>query len=209
MNDDLMKEKTCVYETLRNEIISTQEQQRNVWIYMYVLFCTLFVLGLQWSKYLFLVTYIVLIPFQCIINDYLWSVSKISTYIRVFFEDDIYNGIHWECFHLYSPYRRYYSEKVKSITGVLEITGSIHLGILSTGSFCIFMLKDAWYTGGYNISQIDFMLICLSLILLFILFAICKDYNKKHHYSLESIMREYKKNIENQILENKNGSDSK
>ncbi len=63
-----------------------EEMQRNVWIYMYVLFCTLFVLGLEWSRYLFLVSYIVLIPFQCVINDYQWSISKMSTYIRIFFE---------------------------------------------------------------------------------------------------------------------------
>lgn len=42
-----MKEKMEVYETIRNEIISMEEMQRNVWIYMYVLFCTLFVLGLE------------------------------------------------------------------------------------------------------------------------------------------------------------------
>ncbi len=56
------KKEQCIqeYEALRSEIISFLEQQRTVWIYMYVLFCTLFVLGLQLSHYLFLVTYIIL-----------------------------------------------------------------------------------------------------------------------------------------------------
>lgn len=81
---DVMKERIEVYETIRNELIVIEELQRNVWIYMYVLFCTLFVLGLEWSHFLFLVSYIVLIPFQCVINDYQWSISKMSIYIRVF-----------------------------------------------------------------------------------------------------------------------------
>lgn len=58
------------YESLRNEIISLEEQQRNVWIYMYVLFVTIFVLGLEVSYYLFLVVYIITIPFQVVLNRY-------------------------------------------------------------------------------------------------------------------------------------------
>lgn len=101
-----------VYNTLRHEIISILELQRNVWIYMYVLFGTLFVLGLEWSNYLFLVSYIILIPFQCIINDYEWSISKISTYIRIFFEKED-NEISWESLHTSFVYKDYYTNKSK------------------------------------------------------------------------------------------------
>lgn len=41
-----MEERIEVYEGLKNEIITMEELQRNAWIYMYVLFCTMFVLGL-------------------------------------------------------------------------------------------------------------------------------------------------------------------
>ena len=81
------------YESIRNEIISMEEQQRNVWIHMYVLFITLFVLGIELSYHLFLVTYVVLIPFQVVINRYKWSISKMSTYIRLFYEKDEKNTI--------------------------------------------------------------------------------------------------------------------
>lgn len=84
-----MKESKHEYESLRNEIIALEEIQRNVWLYMYVTFCSLFVLGLQWSHYLFLVTYVVIIPFQCVYNDYWWSISKIATYIRVFLKKNM------------------------------------------------------------------------------------------------------------------------
>ncbi len=83
------------YESLRNEIISFEEQERNVWIYMYVIFCTLFVLGIELSYYLFLVIYIILIPFQVVINRYGWSVAKISTYIRIFYEKE-QKDLKWE-----------------------------------------------------------------------------------------------------------------
>lgn len=46
-----MKESKEEYTSLRNEIIIFEEVQRNVWLYMYVIFSTLFVLGLQWSYY--------------------------------------------------------------------------------------------------------------------------------------------------------------
>ena len=46
-----MKAQIEEYVSLRNEIISIEEQQRNVWIYMYVIFCSLFVLGLERSHY--------------------------------------------------------------------------------------------------------------------------------------------------------------
>lgn len=82
-----MKKNMSEYESIRCEFISMEEQQRNVWIYMYVLFAALFVLGLEFNHYLFLVTYIILIPFQIVINRYNWSISKMSTYIRIFYEE--------------------------------------------------------------------------------------------------------------------------
>lgn len=107
-----MKERIEVYESLRSEIITMEELQRNVWIYMYVLFCTLFVLGLQWSNNLFLVTYIILIPFQCVINEYKWSIAKMSTYIRIFFENEN-KKISWESLHTSEFYKKYYKENRK------------------------------------------------------------------------------------------------
>ena len=103
-----MKESKEEYTSLRNEIIIFEEVQRNVWLYMYVIFSTLFVLGLQWSYYLFLVAYVVIIPFQCVYNDYWWSISKISTYIRIFYEEENKN-MNWESFHVHPIFKDYYN----------------------------------------------------------------------------------------------------
>lgn len=187
-----MKEKMEVYETIRNEIISIQELQRNVWIYMYVLFGTLFVLGLQWSKYLFLVSYVILIPFQCIINDYRWSISKMSTYIRVFFEEED-KEIGWESLHIYSKYKEYYRNKRKRISGIIRISGAVHLGFLSTFFFCWNILQNSYANEVFKIGIIDLIWIVISIILFMILILVNKDYYHDYDQELEEVMRKYKK----------------
>ena len=66
------------YAALRNEIITMEELERNVWIYMYVLYVTLFALGIEFSYDLLLLTYIILIPFQTVINRYQWHIYVYS-----------------------------------------------------------------------------------------------------------------------------------
>lgn len=179
------------YTSLRNEIISLEEQQRNVWIYMYVIFCSLFVLGLEWSHYLFLVTYIVLIPFQCVINNFLWSIHKLSVYIRVFFEDDN-TKLNWESFHQYYPYIEYYKGKSKSINDTIMTSGATHLGLLATSFFCGYILKSAYQNGQFLLANMDIILILFSVILFFIILIINKEYNKKINDGLKDIIDEYK-----------------
>lgn len=187
-----MNEKIEVYNTIRNEIISMLEMQRNVWIYMYVLFCSLFVLGLEWSNYLFIVSYIILIPFQCILNDYQWSISKMSTYIRVFFEEEN-SDIGWESLHVYETYKEYYKQKERSIRGFFRISGATHLGLLSTGFFCGYTLSDSYENNKFILSEVNIFLIVLSIILFMILIMINRDYYKNFDKELENVMIKYKK----------------
>lgn len=193
-----MKEKMEVYETIRNEIISLQELQRNVWIYMYVLFATLFVLGLELSEYLFLVSYVVLIPFQCVINDYHWSISKMSTYIRIFFEEED-QDIGWESLHVYSYYRDYYKNKSKSIRGIIRISGAVHLGFLSTVFYCWHILQESYFEDSFALSLDNLIWIILSVILFIILVLINKDFYHNYDTELEDVIRKYKKERKEKI----------
>lgn len=186
-----MKEKMEVYETIRNEIISIQELQRNVWIYMYVLFGTLFVLGLEWSNYLFLVSYVILMPFQCLINDYQWSISKMSTYIRIFFEEED-KEIGWESLHIYSGYKEYYRNKSKSIRGIIRISGAVHLGFLSTFFYCWNILHNSFVNKIYMIGVVELIWIIISVILFAALIMINKDFYHDYDNELEKVMRKYK-----------------
>lgn len=192
----MKKENMHEYDSLRDEIVSLQEQQRNVWIYMYVIFCSLFILGLEWSNYLFLFTYIILIPFQCIINNFLWSIEKISTYIRIFFENERTN-MHWESFHVYPTYREYWKKRNNSIYGIIRLSGSIHLGLLATGFFCGSILINGYVESGFILRGFDIFLILLSIVLLLIIIKVNCDYKNEYRYELEQIMEYYKKYIEN------------
>lgn len=186
-----MKEKMETYETIRNELIVIEEMQRNVWIYMYVLFCTLFVLGLEWSHFLFLVSYVILIPFQCVINDYQWSIAKMSTYIRIFFEEDD-KEIGWESLHKYPAYISYYKNKSKSIRGIIRISGAVHLGFLSTIFYCLNVLYKSYNNGIFTIDIISLIWIIVSIICFIFLVLINKDFYYNYDTELENVIRKYK-----------------
>lgn len=196
-----MNERIEVYESLRTEIITMEELQRNVWIHMYILFCTLFVLGLQWSPYLFLVSYIILIPFQYVINDYRWSISKMSTYIRIFFEKENIN-IGWESLHLFESYIEYDRRKKKTIKSIIGMSGAVHLGILATGFYCGYTLSTSYIDEKFVLVPGNIILIILSVILLMILIVINRGYYKNYDAELEEIMIKYKGKRENRKNDN-------
>ena len=75
------------YNALRAELLSKQEQKRSVWLHMYILYISLYVLGFEVSHYLFLLTFLIIIPYQASINNLEWTTARISAYIRIFYED--------------------------------------------------------------------------------------------------------------------------
>lgn len=194
-----MKEKLEVYQALRNEIISTEEQRRNVWIYMYVIYISLFVLGMEWNYHLFLVTYIVIIPFQVVINDYCWSISKISTYIRLFIENNR-KDINWESMHVYNEYKIYYSNRQKTFLGIVRYTGAVQLGAMSSFFFIVYCLKNNKINSVFEISKTDLCWIFLSVVLFIIAILVNQEYRKSHDTELESVIGEYRKTV---IADNK------
>lgn len=201
-NEDIaMKERIEVYESIRSEIITMEGLQRNVWIYMYILFCTLFVLGLQWSHYLFLVSYIILIPFQYIINDYRWSICKMSTYIRIFFEKEN-RDMSWESLHVSEYYKEYDRRKRRSIKNIVGMSGAVHLGILAAGFYCGYTLNNSYMDNKFILDCWNIVLIILSIILLMLLITINREYYKNYDTELERVMNKYKE--EKEELQNKN-----
>ena len=99
-----ISENLLVYETLRNEILMWEETQRNLYLYMYSTYLVLLVLGVEKkSTIAFLITYIILIPFQWDIRNCSRKIRRMSIYIYVFFENSR-NDIHWESFQMYPSY---------------------------------------------------------------------------------------------------------
>lgn len=183
------------YESLRNEIISMEEQQRNVWIYMYVLFSTMFVLGIEWSYYIFLVTYIVIIPFQIIINSYKYFIHRISAYIRIFYESQNKN-LNWESLQIFYEYKKYEKELYNTLSYIIRKTGAIQLGFLATCSFNFFLLYSKYDNGSWHIKSIDFVFIFVSVILLFVTIIINIEYDKDYINELDAEIKKYKKYID-------------
>lgn len=180
------------YSALRNEIVSTMEQSRNIWITMITLYVTLFVVAMQThSLELLLLTYIILIPFQNIINAQQWSVQKISTYIRCFFENEN-TGIHWETLHVFPPYldyrKKYGDEK---ITNTIS---SLLLGFLSSSLF-VGIKIHSYIQKLVVFNFIEFLWLMLSVVLFVVLAIIYSKYYNRYEDDLMDVFTEYKKSI--------------
>lgn len=127
-------ENMAVYSTLRDEIIAIQEMQRNMYLYMHTLFAALYAVGVQFGYMFFLLAFIVILPFQSKINAYSWSITRLSIYIRVFFEETR-NDIHWESFQTYPQFMDTAQTKKMSPTGWIGNNSTLILGVLAWGSF--------------------------------------------------------------------------
>lgn len=182
------------YDSLRSEIISIEEKRRNVWIYMYVLFTTIFVLGIEFSYNLLLITYIVLIPFQVVINRYNWGVAKISAFIRIFYEEDN-NYFAWEGMHVYPEYNDLIKKYNKSVLGIIRYTGVSQLGFLATGFYIAHLFYDRYSDGLLHLEIIDIVFVLLSIFLFFITIILNQENNKSHKEELELFIRKYKDSL--------------
>ncbi|MDE6590458.1 MAG: hypothetical protein K2K53_09000 [Oscillospiraceae bacterium] len=182
---------------LRNEIISKQEQKRNVWLHMYILFISLFVLGLEISYYLFLLTFVIIIPYQEVINNMEWNVSRISAYIRTFYEKDN-PDLNWETMNThYRPYLDYLEKRVKGVSGFVRNAGSIHLGFLATAFFVGCLLKENLMAndGAFVLSIADIFLILFSVGMFFITVRVNQESKIDHKQYLEPLMDGYKEEV--------------
>ncbi len=184
---------------LRQEIISKQERKGNVWLHMYILFISLFVLGLEISHYLFLLTFVILIPYQEVINNMEWNVSRISAYIRVFYEKDNPN-LNWETMNTkYLPYLEYLNKQVRGLSGFVRNAGSVHLGFLATAFFIGVLLKENYIANGraFNLDFMDIFLILFSVGMFLVTVIINRDSQTDHKPELERIINGYREEVMN------------
>jgi len=194
-----MEQRLNELDNLRQEIISKQEQKRNVWLHMYILFISLFVLGLEMSHYLFLLTFVILIPYQEVINNMEWNVSRISAYIRIFYEKDN-PDLNWETMNTHYPaYLDYLRKQVRGLPGFVRNAGSIHLGFLATAFFIGSLLKENFIanSGVFNLDFMDIFLIFFSVGMFFVTVLINQDSQTDHKPELERIINGYRKDVMN------------
>lgn len=186
------------YSALRNELVSKQEQKRSVWLHMYILYLSLFVLGFEISHYMFLLTFIVLIPYQAVLNNLEWNVSRISAYIQVFYETE-QTELRWETMNThYTPYTHFLKQRCGGISRFVRIQNSIHLGLLSTALFIYHVLSQDVTAKSFvfHLSPKGLLASLAALVLLFILILEnCNRYTKCDP-ELKTIIKKYKNYID-------------
>lgn len=136
-------ENLAVYEALRNSIVSCEERIANETIYMYVIYFAMLSFGFQYN-WLFLVTFVVLIVFQAMINTDKLAIEKASTYIRVFFEE-VRDDMHWETMHKDSSHLDAYKKKIRNIGWYLNKYGSSCLAIISFIALIVTLIQQHDY----------------------------------------------------------------
>ena len=182
------------YDSLRSELVSMEATQRSIWIYMYVLFVSIFILGIEFSSNLFLVTYIVLIPFQVVINRYKLSIRRLSIYIKIFYEEDI-SEFNWETFQVYPEYLKYHKKISSTILGKIRDTAVIQLGILSALSYIVSVLSARFSNHTFTLYAEDIFFMVLCIILVIIIWVINKEYKRNNDDELEKVIRSYKDSL--------------
>lgn len=189
MKNKKTKENFCVYETLRNEIIYLQQILENLYIAMYASYLTLLILAIQFSHYILLCTFVVIIPFQARMIRLKWRINITSRYIVEFFEIER-KDIHWERFNYSEEFLKQHSFYRKSIAYILGGTGSLQLGILSTSLFCCYTL---YYKFKYW--WIDIILLGISLIGLILVGILDRNNNQKFKNAMIASLRNYKNQL--------------
>ena len=188
-----MENNEIEYESIRNEIVAMEEIQRNLWMSMYAAYVVIFALGIEFTHYLFLTTYIIVIPFQAQIHRYSWSIVKMATYIKVFYEENENNKLYWESFQISDVYTEYYNKFNKNIISRISRTGALQLSALSTILYITCTLYYSFDNGKFMVVWYDMILILIAIIALVISFILNKEYGRDFRSELEKIIQEYKK----------------
>ena len=89
----MLKESDMVYKALRDSIIHCEDGMRSSRHCMYSVYFIMVTFAFQ-QRWVFLLSFLVLISFQSMINSGHLAVERMSTYIRVFFESKR-DDIHW------------------------------------------------------------------------------------------------------------------
>lgn len=165
-------ENMAVYETLRNNIINCENRISNERISMYVVYFALLAFAVNYD-WLILVSFLVLLVFQTLIDIDRIMISKTSIYIKKFFEEN--GNIHWETWHN-EKYLKTYRKNYKNIAWqVNEIAASL-LAVVSFATLLIISFQE------YKIEKLPLghviEIISAAILLCFIMYTNLSFYHK-------------------------------
>lgn len=194
-----IKENLCVYESIRNEIISMEMMQRTLWIAMYASYLTVFVLAIERSYYLLFITYIVLVPIQAQILRYKGAIIRLSNYIKIFFESER-DDIHWESFQSSKEMKKYWNIYSKNLANMLCKLSPLFLGGVSAIVFGGYKLHG-YIKASNTISCIDLIWVVFALCANILLFILTKQYNNDYGNESYKAIEDYKKRLDREKMQ--------
>lgn len=162
-------DKNTEYTMLKQEIINTSDTITNITIAMYTISISIFVFAFEFGNCLiFLLPYMILFSFQNIINRKKDGINRIAAYIAVYIE----TGNEWES--MLSDNMLVFRAHDKKLMAnnrlwnfLIGRTNATQLGLFSTVFFLIRYIPQVDWNA---VTMVDYSLICLSVVLLFLLF---------------------------------------
>ena len=163
-----MISKDTEYSMLKQEIISTTDIISNITLAMYTITVSIIVLAFETENaVIFLAPYIVLYPFQNIINRKRDGINRIVAYIAVFLEKEKgWEGQYNQYYEVMRGYNKGLMLTRKVWNFIIGRTNSTQLGLLSTALFNYFYFKTVQIA---DIGIKDAALVATSILLFVVL----------------------------------------
>ncbi len=163
-----MISKDTEYSMLKQEIISTTDIISNITLAMYTITVSIIVLAFETENaVIFLAPYIVLYPFQNIINRKRDGINRIAAYIAVFLEKEKgWEGQYNQYYEVMRGYNKGLMLTRKVWNFIIGRTNSTQLGLLSTVLFNYFYFKTVQIA---DIGIKDAALVATSILLFVVL----------------------------------------
>lgn len=146
----MIEENIVVYEALKNTALHCEDSVRSARTQMYTVYFAVLSFGFAYH-WLFLITFIILIAFQTIINTEMMAIERVSSYIRVFFEEKR-NDMHWSLLNKDTTHLTSYSKQYKNIGWYINIYASSFFAIVSLISMIIVYINQDYDVGTLPIS---------------------------------------------------------
>ena len=142
----MIQEDIVVYEALKNTALHCEDGVRSARLQMYTIYFAMLPFCFTYN-WIFLVTFIVLIAFQAIMNTERIAIERISSYIRVFFEEKR-GGMHWSLLNKDSEHISSYSKLYKNLGWYIEIYASSLLAVISFVSMIVVYVNKNYSING-------------------------------------------------------------
>lgn len=139
----MIEENLIVYEALKNTALHCEDSIRNARIQMYTIYFVVLPFGFTYH-WLFLLTFMILMAFQSIMNTERFAIERVSSYIRVFFEEKR-DDMHWSLLNKDFKHLSTYSKQYRNIGWYINAYASSILAVIAFASMIAVYIINQYY----------------------------------------------------------------